>query len=126
MSSSLSVYDILIWRRKKNGEKKIDEEEEGGERMKSRSWKMKKEEGEGKEEEWEGEDEEDEVEWEEWGGRGDNDRIRRKIRMRIEKPFLYKLFHKEPLKCPYYGFLKITFHAVCNTALSEWKHPAKF
>ncbi len=30
------------------------------------------------------------------------------------------------LKCPYYGFLKITFHAVCNTALSEWKHPAKF
>ncbi len=21
-----------------------------------------------------------------------------------------------------YGFLKITFHAVCNTALSEWKH----
>ncbi len=32
------------------------------------------------------------------------------------------------LKCPYNGFLKmeITFHAVCNTALSEWKHPAKF
>ncbi len=30
------------------------------------------------------------------------------------------------LKCPYYGFLKMTFHAVCNTALSEWKHPAKF
>ncbi len=30
------------------------------------------------------------------------------------------------LKCPYYGFLKITFHAVCNTALSEWKHPGKF
>ncbi len=27
------------------------------------------------------------------------------------------------LKCPYYGFLKITFHAVCNTDLSEWKHP---
>ncbi len=26
----------------------------------------------------------------------------------------------------YYGFLKITFHAVCNTALSEWKHHAKF
>ncbi len=23
------------------------------------------------------------------------------------------------LKCPYYGFLKMTFHAVCNTALSE-------
>ncbi len=23
------------------------------------------------------------------------------------------------LKGPYYGFLKITFHAVCNTALSE-------
>ncbi len=23
------------------------------------------------------------------------------------------------LKCPYYGFLKITFHAVCNTAQSE-------
>ncbi len=20
----------------------------------------------------------------------------------------------------------MTFHAVCNTALSEWKHPAKF
>ncbi len=30
------------------------------------------------------------------------------------------------LKCPCYGFLKMTFHAVCNTALSEWKHPAKF
>ncbi len=30
------------------------------------------------------------------------------------------------LKCPYYGFLKITFRSVCNTALSEWKHPAKF
>ncbi len=30
------------------------------------------------------------------------------------------------LKCPYYGFLEMTFHAVCNTALSEWKHPAKF
>ncbi len=29
------------------------------------------------------------------------------------------------LKCLYYGFLKMTFHAVCNTALSEWKHPAK-
>ncbi len=27
-------------------------------------------------------------------------------------------------KCPYYGFLKMSFHAVCNTALSEWKHPA--
>ncbi len=23
------------------------------------------------------------------------------------------------LKCPYYGFLKMTFHAMCNTALSE-------
>ncbi len=30
------------------------------------------------------------------------------------------------LKCPYYGFLKMTCHAVCNTALSEWKHPANF
>ncbi len=29
-------------------------------------------------------------------------------------------------KCPYYGFLKMTFHAVCNTALSELTHPAKF
>ncbi len=28
------------------------------------------------------------------------------------------------LKCPYYGFLKITFHAVCNSALSKWKHPS--
>ncbi len=27
------------------------------------------------------------------------------------------------LKCPYNGFLKITFHAVCN---SEWKHSANF
>ncbi len=25
------------------------------------------------------------------------------------------------LKCPYYGYLKSTFHAVCNTVLSEWK-----
>lgn len=25
-----------------------------------------------------------------------------------------------------YGFLKITLHAVCNTVLSEWKHPAQF
>ncbi len=33
---------------------------------------------------------------------------------------------KKILKCPYYGFLKMTCHAVCNTALSEWKHPAKF
>ncbi len=31
----------------------------------------------------------------------------------------------EVLKCPYYGFFKMIFHAVCNTALSEWKHPAK-
>ncbi len=31
---------------------------------------------------------------------------------------------KRDLKCPYYGLLKIAFHAVCNTALSEWKHPA--
>ncbi len=30
------------------------------------------------------------------------------------------------LNCPYYWFLKMTFHAVCNTALSEWKHPAEF
>ncbi len=30
----------------------------------------------------------------------------------------------ENLKCPYYGFLKITFMQ-CVTALSEWKHPAK-
>ncbi len=30
------------------------------------------------------------------------------------------------LKCPFYGFLKMTCHAVCNTALSEWKHPANF
>ncbi len=29
-------------------------------------------------------------------------------------------------KCPYYGFLKMTFQAVCNTALSEWKHPESF
>ncbi len=28
------------------------------------------------------------------------------------------------LKCPYYGFFLNTFHAVCNTALSERKHPA--
>ncbi len=26
------------------------------------------------------------------------------------------------LKCHYYGFLKMIFHA----ALSEWKHPAEF
>ncbi len=26
---------------------------------------------------------------------------------------------RQLLKCPYYGFLKITCHAVCNTALSE-------
>ncbi len=30
------------------------------------------------------------------------------------------------LKYPYYGFLKMIFHAVCNTALSEWKHPEMF
>ncbi len=29
------------------------------------------------------------------------------------------------LKCPYYGIFKITFHAVCITALREQKHPAK-
>ncbi len=34
--------------------------------------------------------------------------------------------NKSALKCPYYRFLKMTFHAVCNTALSEWKHPAEF
>ncbi len=32
---------------------------------------------------------------------------------------------KFKLKCPNYEFLKMSFHAVCNTALSEWKHPAK-
>ncbi len=41
-----------------------------------------------------------------------------------------KLFKEVPfsdaLKCPFYGFLKTTFYAVCNTALSEWKYPAKF
>ncbi len=28
-------------------------------------------------------------------------------------------FIKNILKHPYYGFLKITIHAVCNTAISE-------
>ncbi len=27
--------------------------------------------------------------------------------------------HAECLKCPYYGFLKMIFHAVCNSALNE-------
>ncbi len=40
--------------------------------------------------------------------------------------FQSNLKNERILKCPYYGFLKMTFHAVCNTALSEWKHPAKF
>ncbi len=30
------------------------------------------------------------------------------------------------IKVPYYGFLKMIFHPMCNTALSEWIHPAKF
>ncbi len=34
-------------------------------------------------------------------------------------------FHKDSkmyiLKCPYYGFLKITFHAVCHVAVCEHK-----
>ncbi len=46
--------------------------------------------------------------------------------------FLFNKLHfnvqniKNTIKVPYYVFLKMNFHAVCNTALSEWKHPAKF
>ncbi len=34
--------------------------------------------------------------------------------------FVLKMTIVKNLKCPYYGFLRISFHAVCNTALSEW------
>ncbi len=37
-----------------------------------------------------------------------------------------RTFQLTALKVPCYGFLKMTFHAVFKTALSEWKHLEKF
>ncbi len=50
-------------------------------------------------------------------------------RLQVQASYHSKMVHTRAEEVWYIslnGFLKMTFHAVCNTALSEWKPPAKF